>query len=52
MEMRAIWFDWSKIALYLAIITHREVIIAGAQNFKIAALHFVNVRQELMTTIE
>ena len=44
--------DWSRIELYLAVITLRKVIIAGALNFRIAALHFVNVRQELINAIE
>ena len=44
--------DWSRIALYLAVITLREVIIAGALDFKIAALHFVNVRRELRNAEE
>ena len=44
--------DWSRIALYHAAITQGEVIIAGTLNFKIAALHFVNVWQELINAIE
>ena len=44
--------DWSRIALYLAVITLREVIIAGALDFRIAALHFVNVRRELRNAEE
>ena len=44
--------DWSRIASYLVIVTSREVTIAAALNFKISALRFVNVTEEVTNAIE
>lgn len=44
--------DWSRIASYLVIVTSREVSIAAALNFKISALRFVNVTEEVTNAIE
>ena len=41
-----IFFHWSRMASYSAIITSGEVIIAGGQTFKIAASRFVDVSEE------
>ena len=46
-------FDRSRITSYLAIITKYKVIITqGAPDFKMAAFHFVEVMQEVISAIE
>ena len=43
--------DWLRVVSCLAIITSRGVIMAGALNFKMAALRFLNVTEEMINII-